>query len=40
LLKGKLVEVSTEKAIELSVVKYVFDVLAEGYDEGIKWLSK
>lgn len=39
LLKVKLVDVAVEKGIEVTIVKHIYDSLADGFVSGMKWLS-
>jgi hypothetical protein len=39
LLKVKLVDVTIEKGIEITIVQQIYDALADGYVKGMKWLN-
>lgn len=39
LLKGKLVDAALEKGIEISIVQQIYNALADGFVNGMKWLN-
>lgn len=39
LLKGKLVDVAIEKGIEITIVQQIYNALADGFVNGMKWLK-
>lgn len=39
LLKGKLVDVTIEKGIEIAFVQQIYDTLADGFVNGMKWIN-
>ncbi len=39
LLKGKLVDVAIEKGIEITIVQQIYNALADGFVNGMKWLN-
>lgn len=39
LLKGKLVDVAIEKGIEIAIVQQIYNALADGFVNGMKWLK-
>ena len=39
LVKGKLVEVAIEKGVEEAIVKQIYNALAEGITNSMKWLN-
>lgn len=39
LLKGKLIDVAIEKGIEITIVQQIYNTLADGFVNGMKWLN-
>jgi hypothetical protein len=39
LLKEKLVDVAIEKEIEITIVQQIYNDLADGFVNGMKWLN-
>jgi hypothetical protein len=39
LLKVKLIDVAVEKGIEFTIIKQIYDFMADGYVNGMKWLN-